>query len=150
MALTFYRKFGRLDYSERNDNGESKYIQTLQKISLKAGTYALRSFANVENAGVCQFYIDIPSEPNDRTGNGVTFTLQDDIVNKNVNIIVNPNQTVNNLIFKPMLQFGTTAQSFEPYKQSVLSLPAPVENPAYNTPGLSDGKEHFAGDNESV
>lgn len=115
-------------------------IFNLAKISLKAGTYALRSFVNVENAGVCQFYIDIPSEPNDRTGNGVTFTLQDDIVNKNVNIIVNPNQTVNNLIFKPMLQFGTTAQSFEPYKQSVLSLPAPVENPAYNTLDFQTGK----------
>lgn len=115
-------------------------IFNLAKISLKAGTYALRSFANVENAGVCQFYIDIPSEPNDRTGNGVTFTLQDDIVNKNVNITVNPNQTVNNLIFKPMLQFGTTAQSFEPYKQSVLSLPAPVENPAYNTLDFQTGK----------
>jgi len=115
-------------------------IFNLAKISLKAGTYALRSFANVENAGVCQFYIDIPSDPNDRTGNGVTFTLQDDIVNKNVNIIVNPNQTVNNLIFKPMLQFGTTAQSFEPYKQSVLSLPAPVENPAYNTLDFQTGK----------
>lgn len=115
-------------------------IFNLAKISLKAGTYALRSFANVENAGVCQFYIDIPSEPNDRTGNGVTFTLQDDIVNKNVNIIVNPNQTVNNLIFKPMLQFGTTAQSFEPYKQSVLSLPAPVELPVYNTLNFQTGK----------
>ena len=115
-------------------------IFNLAKISLKAGTYALRSFANVENAGVCQFYIDIPSEPNDRTSNGVTFTLQDDIVNKNVNIIVNPNQTVNNLIFKPMLQFGTTAQSFEPYKQSVLSLPAPVELPVYNTLNFQTGK----------
>lgn len=115
-------------------------IFNLAKISLKAGTYALRSFANVENAGVCQFYIDIPSEPNDRIGNGVTFTLQDDIVNKNVNIIVNPNQTVNNLIFKPMLQFGTTAQSFEPYKQSVLSLPAPVELPVYNTLNFQTGK----------
>lgn len=115
-------------------------IFNLAKISLKAGTYALRSFANVENAGACQFYIDIPSEPNDRTGNGVTFTLQDDIVNKNVNIIVNPNQTVNNLIFKPMLQFGTTAQSFEPYKQSVLSLPAPVELPVYNTLNFQTGK----------
>lgn len=120
-------------------------IFNLAKISLNAGTYALRSFVNVANAGICQFYIDIPSEPNDRTGNGVTFTLQDDIVNKNVNIIVNPNQTVNNLIFKPMLQFGTTAQSFEPYKQSVLSLPSPVENPAYNTLDFQTGKKIVQG-----
>lgn len=90
----------------------SPSIFNVAKISLNAGTYALRSFVNVANAGICQFYIDIPSEPNDRTGNGVTFTLQDDIVNKNVNIIVNPSQTVNNLIFRPMLNAGTTAKPY--------------------------------------
>lgn len=90
----------------------SPSIFNVAKISLNAGTYALRSFVNVANAGICQFYIDIPSEPNDRTGNGVTFTLQDDIVNKNVNIIVNPSQTVNNLVFRPMLNAGTTAKPY--------------------------------------
>lgn len=107
-------------------------IFNVAKISLNAGTYALRSFANVENAGVCQFYIDIPSEPNDRTGNGVTFTLQDDIVNKNVNIIVDPSQTVNNLIFKPMLQFGTTATAYEPYISDTLSAETPIELAEYD------------------
>ena len=107
-------------------------IFNLAKISLNAGTYALRSFVNVANAGICQFYIDIPSEPNDRTGNGVTFTLQDDIVNKNVNIIVNPNQTVNNLIFKPMLQFGTTATAYEPYISDTLSAETPIELAEYD------------------
>ena len=107
-------------------------IFNLAKISLNAGTYALRSFANVANAGICQFYIDIPSEPNDRTGNGVTFTLQDDIVNKNVNIIVNPSQTVNNLIFKPMLQFGTTATAYEPYISDTLSAETPIELAEYD------------------
>lgn len=94
-------------------------IFNVAKISLNAGTYALRSFVNVANAGICQFYIDIPSEPNDRTGNGVTFTLQDDIVNKNVNIIVNPSQTVNNLVFRPMLNAGTTAK---PYSKGFAGL----------------------------
>lgn len=107
-------------------------IFNLAKISLNAGTYALRSFANVANAGICQFYIDIPSEPNDRTGNGVTFTLQDDIVNKNVNIIVNPSQTVKNLIFKPMLQFGTTATAYEPYISDTLSAETPIELAEYD------------------
>lgn len=107
-------------------------IFNLAKISLIAGTYALRSFVNVANAGICQFYIDIPSEPNDRTGNGVTFTLQDDIVNKNVNIIVNPSQTVNNLIFKPMLQFGTTATAYEPYISDTLSAETPIELAEYD------------------
>lgn len=107
-------------------------IFNVAKISLNAGTYALRSFVNVANAGICQFYIDIPSEPNDRTGNGVTFTLQDDIVNKNVNIIVNPSQTVNNLIFKPMLQFGTTATAYEPYTSDTLSVKTPIELAEYD------------------
>lgn len=106
-------------------------IFNLAKISLNAGTYALRSFVNVANAGICQFYIDIPSEPNDRTGNGVTFTLQDDIVNKNVNIIVDPSQTVNNLI-KPMLQFGTTATAYEPYISDTLSAETPIELAEYD------------------
>lgn len=107
-------------------------IFNVAKISLNAGTYALRSFVNVANAGICQFYIDIPSEPNDRTGNGVTFTLQDDIVNKNVNIIVDPSQTVNNLIFKPMLQFGTTATAYEPYTSDTLSVKTPIELAEYD------------------
>lgn len=110
----------------------SPSIFNVAKISLNAGTYALRSFVNVANAGICQFYIDIPSEPNDRTGNGVTFTLQDDIVNKNVNIIVNPSQTVNNLIFKPMLQFGTTATAYEPYISDTLSAETPIELAEYD------------------
>lgn len=107
-------------------------VFNLAKISLNAGTYALRSFVNVANVGICQFYIDIPSEPNDRTGNGVTFTLQDDIVNKNVNIIVDPSQTVNNLIFKPMLQFGTTATAYEPYISDTLSAETPIELAEYD------------------
>ena len=107
-------------------------IFNLAKISLNAGTYALKSFVNVANAGICQFYIDIPSEPNDRTGNGVTFTLQDDIVNKNVNIIVNPSQIVNNLIFKPMLQFGTTVTAYEPYISDTLSAETPIELAEYD------------------
>lgn len=110
----------------------SPSIFNVAKISLNAGTYALRSFVNVANAGICQFYIDIPSEPNDRTGNGVTFTLQDDIVNKNVNIIVDPSQTVNNLIFKPMLQFGTTATAYEPYISDTLSAETPIELAEYD------------------
>lgn len=115
-------------------------IFNVAKISLNAGTYALRSFVNVANAGICQFYIDIPSEPNDRTGNGVTFTLQDDIVNKNVNIIVDPSQTVNNLIFKPMLQFGTTATAYEPYISDTLSAETPIELAEYDVAYPETGK----------
>lgn len=44
-----------------------------------------------------------------------------------------------------MLQFGTTATAFEPYKQSVLSLPSAVENPAYNTLDFQTGKKIVQG-----
>ena len=114
-------------------------IFNVAKISLNAGTYALRSFVNVANAGICQFYIDIPSEPNDRTGNGVTFTLQDDIVNKNVNIIVNPSQTVNNLVFRPMLNAGTTAK---PYSKWFAGL-----KNAFFKEIVSTGRNLFSGEN---
>ena len=39
-----------------------------------------------------------------------------------------------------MLNVGTTALPYEPYKQSVLSLPSAVENPAYNTLDFQTGK----------
>ena len=39
-----------------------------------------------------------------------------------------------------MCERGTTATAYEPYKQSVLSLPSPVENPAYNTLDFQTGK----------
>lgn len=38
------------------------------------------------------------------------------------------------------IEIGSTATAYEPYKQSVLSLPSPVENPAYNTLNFQTGK----------
>lgn len=55
-------------------------------------------------------------------------------------IYVASGATLNNVVFRPMLNFGTTAEPFELYKQSVLSLPSPIENPAYNTLDFQTGK----------
>lgn len=72
-------------------------------------------------------------------GHGTTIVAGYDFRN-NCEIVIKSGTTVSNLVFKPMLNFGTTAQPYEPYKQSVLSLPSAVENPAYNTLDFQTGK----------
>lgn len=71
-------------------------------------------------------------------GDGATFNLRG--TKLNISIRIYAGATLNNLVFRPMLNFGTTAESYEPYKQSVLSLPSPIENPAYNTLDFQTGK----------
>lgn len=55
-------------------------------------------------------------------------------------IQLNNGESENNLTLYPMLNFGKTALPYEPYKQSVLSLPEAVENPVYNTLDFQTGK----------
>lgn len=71
--------------------------------------------------------------------NGQTETFDNEAV-VSITIFIKTGITLNNFVFKPMLNFGATAEPFEPYKQSVLSLPSPVENPAYNTLNFQTGK----------
>lgn len=55
-------------------------------------------------------------------------------------LVIENGATFNNQLFKAALYQADTATIYEPYKQSVLSLPAPVENPAYNTLDFQTGK----------
>ncbi len=55
-------------------------------------------------------------------------------------LVIENGATFNNQLFKAALYQADTATIYEPYKQSVLSLPAPVENPAYNTLNFQTGK----------
>lgn len=48
-------------------------------------------------------------------------------------IIISQGYTANNLVFKPMLNYGSSALPYEPYTQSVLSLPEAVELTEYDT-----------------
>lgn len=48
-------------------------------------------------------------------------------------IVIRQGTTVNNLVFKPMLNYGSSALPYEPYTQSVLSLPEAVELTEYDT-----------------
>lgn len=48
-------------------------------------------------------------------------------------IVIRQGTTVNNIVFKPMLNYGSSALPYEPYTQSVLSLPEVVELTEYDT-----------------
>lgn len=48
-------------------------------------------------------------------------------------IVIRQGTTVNNIVFKPMLNYGSSALPYEPYTQSVLSLPEAVELTEYDT-----------------
>lgn len=55
-------------------------------------------------------------------------------------LVIENGATFNNQLFKAALYQADTATIYEPYKQSVLSLPSPIENPAYNTLDFQTGK----------
>lgn len=48
-------------------------------------------------------------------------------------ITISQGYIANNLVFKPMLNYGSSALPYEPYTQSVLSLPEAVELTEYDT-----------------
>lgn len=48
-------------------------------------------------------------------------------------IVIRQGTTVNNLVFKPMINYGSSALPYEPYTKSVLSLPEAVELTEYDT-----------------
>lgn len=48
-------------------------------------------------------------------------------------IVIRQGTTVNKIVFKPMLNYGSSALPYEPYTQSLLSLPEAVELTEYDT-----------------
>lgn len=72
-------------------------------------TYRIRIIINYQKDGQVQ-YSDV--------GNGVTFTTPSNYIHCRIMIDVGSGVTVNNLIFKPMLEKGTVAHSYQPYTKS--------------------------------
>lgn len=64
------------------------------------------------------------------TGSGFLLPANIDVA---VVLVVRNGYTANNLVFKPMLNYGSSALPYEPYTQSVLSLPEAVELTEYDT-----------------
>lgn len=76
-----------------------------------------------------QAYTSAPKYYSD-TGSGFLAPANIDVA---VVLVVRNGFTANNLVFKPMLNYGSSALPYEPYTQSVLSLPEAVELTEYDT-----------------
>lgn len=61
-------------------------------------------------------------------GNGTTFTLSEQTTFDRVRLVIFNGKTVNNLVFKPQLEKGSTATTYEAHQGKELSLDLPVEN----------------------
>lgn len=67
------------------------------------------------------------------TSTGSNFVVPDSWEGVQLYILVKSGETLSNLVFKPMLNYGSSAFPYEPYTQSVLSLPEAVELTEYDT-----------------
>ena len=63
-------------------------------------------------------------------GNGVPFTAE--YTDYYIFIIIEEGVTVNNLVFRPMLNHGASALPYEPYISDTLSVATPIELPEYD------------------
>ena len=63
-------------------------------------------------------------------GNGVPFTAE--YTDYYIFIIIGEGVTVNNLVFRPMLNHGASALPYEPYISDTLSVATPIELPEYD------------------
>ena len=71
------------------------------------------------------------TNPNYDIGEGKIINVQSSITQ--IAIVIKTNTTVNNLVFKPMLEIGNTATDYEPYR-------APDTTNVYHTAPLKDGE----------
>ena len=93
--------------------------------SLPAGTYTLNS--NIQTAGVnLVIGKDTTGKKNIAVSSTAsqTFTLSDSIKHCVAYIAVSPNSVVDTTVY-PMLNLGSTAMPYEPYRGSVTTLPIP-------------------------
>ena len=76
----------------------------------------------IQNTTYEQGYSDV--------GKGVVFTTE--YTDYYIFIIIEEGVTVNNLVFRPMLNHGTTALPYEPYTSDTLSAATPIELAEYD------------------
>ena len=91
--------------------------------TLQAGTYTLTGCPQDSNSGTF-FKLDIirPGAPLlTDTGEGVTSTFSIAQDYTLIRIVIYSGTVCNNLVFKPMLNTGTTAQQYEPYTGGIAS-----------------------------
>ncbi len=127
---------------ENPSNSASSSAGIIPKNVYPAGVYSTARY-NIGGLDI-EFYVSAISA---RTGlliRNIDFknvNINEDFKINSVGIFVNRNiSSAIDLVVSTQLEFGAMNTEYEPYKQSVLSLPEAVENAAYNTLDLQAGK----------
>lgn len=101
--------------------------------SLSAGTYTI---SGLENGGADTYCLQISRDNYTESWNLYNGNIQFNLENTSsmlLQFVVFKGTIVNNVVLKPMLNYGSSALPYEPYTQSVLSLPEAVELTEYDT-----------------
>lgn len=113
--------------------------------SLSAGTYTI---SGLENGGADTYCLQISRDNYTESWNLYNGNIQFNLENTSsmlLQFVVYKGASVNNVVLKPMLNYGSSALPYEPYTQSVLSLPEAVENGEWNTIDIENGKNILQG-----
>ncbi|MDD7757175.1 MAG: hypothetical protein PUJ51_22235 [Clostridiales bacterium] len=92
---------------------------TKSRKSIKKGTYTLSGSIG-GTSSTYRIIIRIDKEYFSING-GTTFTINED-ASYYMTIRIYKGTTVNNLVFKPMIEKGTQATAYEPYQESILNI----------------------------
>lgn len=101
--------------------------------SLSAGTYTI---SGLENGGADTYCLQISRDNYTESWNLYNGNIQLNLENTSsmlLQFVVYKGASVNNVVLKPMLNYGSSALPYEPYTQSVLSLTEAVELTEYDT-----------------
>lgn len=124
--------------STSDATAEFYFVVNRQKCFFSKGTYTINSNFNGENSFVSLFvqryHEDLSFDKTLTSVKSGSMTFENDTVGLLfVRLYVEARATVNNVTMKPMLNYGSSALPYEPYTQSVLSLPEAVELTEYDT-----------------
>lgn len=121
-----------------NTNAEFIFVNNGDRCFFPKGTYTINTNFNGENSTLPCYVQRYKMDTSFDTtlvypySGSVTFENDTDGLLL-VRIVIGAGKTVNNVTMKPMLNYGSSALPYEPYTQSVLSLPEAVELTEYDT-----------------
>ena len=104
------------------------YFKLQQSFSLKKGQYFFSGCPTGGAGGTYSLHLSTSDYKFYKAdiGNGISINAEDD---KTVSIVINiaKDTTVNNLVFKPQLELGSTATAYEPYQGQIYTPTATGE-----------------------
>ena len=100
--------------------------------SLSAGTYTV---SGLENGGAKTYCLQISRDDYTESWNLYNGNIQINLENTSsmlLQFVIYKGTTVNNVVLKPMLNYGSSALSYEPYTSDTLSVKTPIELAEYD------------------